>query len=402
MKKKILIVTTISGFLHQFEMNNVKLLQKFGFEVHYASNFQVPIYTYDKAEYDSMGIVTHHVSIERSPKCLKENRDALKQLVHILEEEQISLIHCHTPVGGVLGRLAGQRAAHDVKVIYTAHGFHFYKGASWRNWLIYYRVEKWLARKTDVIITINQEDFYQASKFRMKKNGCVYKIPGVGLDLDRFLPIPEKKAEQRKKLKIAENCFCIVTVASLDNEKNHKTVLQAMSRLSDQKICYLICGDGPQKGYLKDLVQKLHLESQVYFLGFQVHMEELLQAADCFVFPSLREGLGMAALEALACGIPVIAAENRGTREYMRDGENGFLCEGKDAVQFAGAIEKMKSDQILCQRMSAVGRQTAEQFGVTKTEVIMSQVYQQIQGEMRSYEWSRNQYRHGSIQSKSV
>ncbi|MCU6760809.1 GDP-mannose-dependent alpha-(1-6)-phosphatidylinositol monomannoside mannosyltransferase [uncultured Roseburia sp.] len=402
MKEKVLIITTISGFLHQFEMNNVKLLQKAGYEVHYASNFQVPVYTYDETEYESMGIVTHHVPIEKSPRSLKENKEAFRQLVHILEEEQISLIHCHTPMGGVLGRLSGQRAAHNVKVIYTAHGFHFYKGASWKNWLLYYQAERWLARKTDMIITINQEDFNYASEFRLKTNGCVYKIPGVGLDLKRFFPISEKRSVQREKLKIAENCFCIITAASLDVEKNHETVLRAISLIPDKRICYLICGDGPQREYLEKLVRKLHLETQVYFMGFQEHMEELLHASDCFVFPSLREGLGMAALEAMACGLPVIAAGNRGTREYMKNGENGFLCEGEDAGQFARAIETLKADRMLCQRMGAVGRQTAEQFGTAKTEVIMSQVYQRIQGEMKGYEWNRNQYHHGSVQSKGI
>ena len=403
MQKKALILTTVSGFLHQFEMENVRILQTEGYEVHYASNFENPVYTYEKDEYEMMGIITHHIPIAKSPTCLRQNIQALKMLIRLLNKEQIQLLHCHTPVGGVLGRLAGRRADHEVKVIYTAHGFHFYEGASRKNWMLYYRAEKYLARFTDVLVTINQEDYENACKFSLKKGGKVYRIPGVGLDCQRFFPQPDRREEQRKKLNLPPDCFCLMTVASLDPEKNQETVLRAMDQLKDPNIRYLICGDGPERKHLERLTEELELTSSVSFLGFQEKIEELLQAADCFVFPSLREGLGMAALEALACKVPVIAADNRGTREYMRDGENGWVCQGTDADQYAQAIRRMIQQPELRTQMGACGVKTAAEFERSKTEAIMKQVYKNVQEERGIYGLdTEDQYHHGSIQSKSI
>ncbi len=402
MKKRALIISTVCGFLWQFERNDVRLLQENGYEIHYASNFGNPVYTYDKNAYDRMGIITHHIPIQKSPGCWKENRKALKVLTEIIKKENIQLIHCHTPMGGVLGRLAGKRAGTGVYVIYTAHGFHFYQGAPRKNWLFYFRAEKFLARMTDGIVTINQEDYENARKFHMKKNGKVYKIPGVGLDLKKFFPRKNKRAEIRMKYSIPEDAFCMVTAANLDPEKNHDTVLKALAQRNDKQIYYVICGNGPEKQSLQDLTKQYGLEGQVYFLGFQEHMEDVLQAADVFVFPSLREGLGMAALEALACGIPVIAADNRGTREYMKNGKNGYLCEGTNVYQYAQAIKKLKENPDLREKMGEAGCETAQRFALSQTELVMRQVYRDAERSVERYEWNTDQYHHGSVQSKSV
>ncbi len=403
MRKKALILTTVSGFLHQFERENVRLLQEEGYEVHYASNFTHPVYTYEKDEYETMGIIPHHIPIEKSPARLHRNGQALKMLIRLLDKEQIQLLHCHTPMGGVLGRLSGKRADHEVKVIYTAHGFHFYEGASRKNWMLYYHAEKYLARYTDVLVTINQEDYENACKFSLKTGGKVYQIPGVGLDCQRFFLQPDRREEQRKKLNLSPDCFCLMTVASLDPEKNQETILRAMALLKDPQIRYLICGDGPEREHLERLTAEWGLTSRVFFLGFQTKIEDLLQAADCFVFPSLREGLGMAALEALACGVPVIAADNRGTREYMKNGENGWICQGTDAVQYAEAVRRLKSQPILQKKMGVCGEKTALKFEKSKTEAIMKQIYRTIQEESGAYGLdTEDQYHHGSVQSKSV
>lgn len=402
MRKKALIISTVCGFLWQFERNNVQLLQERGYEIHYASNFDNPVYTYDKNEYERMGIIIHHIPVQKSPGCWKENRKALNILTEIIKKENIQLIHCHTPMGGVLGRLAGKRAGTGVYVIYTAHGFHFYRGASRKNWLFYFRAEKFLARMTDAIVTINREDYENARKFHMKKDGKVYKIPGVGLDLKKFFPQQSKKADIRMKYHIPKDAFCIITAANLDPEKNHETVLKALAQRNDKQIFYAICGNGPEKQRLQDLTKQYGLEERVLFLGFQEHMEELLQAADVFAFPSLREGLGMAALEALACGIPVIAADNRGTREYMEDGINGFLCEGTNVHAYAKAIKELKENPGLREKMGEAGCRTAQKFAVSQTELVMKKVYRDAERSDEGYEWNRDQYHHGSVQSKSI
>lgn len=186
--KKALILTTTSGFLSQFELNNVRILQEKGYQVHYATNFGVPVYEVKDKTLVNMGVILHHISIEKSPSRIKKNIWAYKELKRIIDREEIDVVHCHNPVGGLLGRLAAHMSKRKPYVIYTAHGFHFFAGAPKKNWILYYPVEKYLARFTDIIITINHEDYDRASKFKYKKDGHAAIIPGVGVDTTRYTP----------------------------------------------------------------------------------------------------------------------------------------------------------------------------------------------------------------------
>ena len=165
MTHKVLIVTTVSGFLWQFEKNTVEILKSRNAQIHYASNFENPAYVFDQGYFEDKGIVTHPIPIQKSPYQIKENFRALKSLIKIIEKEEIDTLHCHTPVGAVLGRLAARLSKRKVTVIYTAHGFHFYKGAGLKNWLLYYQAERFLARYTDILVTINREDEKRARSF---------------------------------------------------------------------------------------------------------------------------------------------------------------------------------------------------------------------------------------------
>ena len=166
--KKALIVTHVSGFVPQFEMNNVKLLQELGYEVHYASNFNNVSYGTDNSRLEGTGIVCHQVDFARSPFEFRNNRSAYRQLKQVMREQHFELVHCHTPVGGVYARLAARKhRKNGTRVIYTAHGFHFYKGAPLKFWLVAYPMEWLLAHVTDTLITINEEDFINAQKLRL-------------------------------------------------------------------------------------------------------------------------------------------------------------------------------------------------------------------------------------------
>lgn len=384
-EKKVLFIATVGGFLTQFELNNVFLLQKLGYEVHSAANYREPVYRVKKQKLKDMGVILHHVDMEKSPYMWKQNRKALKQLCDIIRREKISLLHCHTPVGGLLGRLAGMLCREEKpKVIYTAHGFHFYKGAPWRNWLIYYSAERLLARCTDVLITINEEDYRRAKRFPLRRGGEAYKIPGEGLQRERFVPVTEeRKKELRRQLGVEEDVFFLLSVGELSGNKNHREIIRLLPeirrRLGGRKLLYGICGDGFYREDLSGLAEKLELQETVKLYGYQPDVQEYLACADCLVFPSVREGLGMAALEAMSMGIPVIASDNRGTREYMKDGCNGYVCSVKKPEEFAEAIEKMcrlpASERAA---MGEEGRRTAEKFDVRNTAAIMSGVYEAV------------------------
>lgn len=382
--KHALIITTIGGFLPQFEMNDVKILQENGYTVHYASNFENLVYDIDVKKLREMGLVLHHIDICKSPFRVIKNVGACLKLKKIIKKEQIGLIHCHNPMGGVVGRLAALIGGRRICVIYTAHGFHFYKGAPKKNWLLYYTAERFLAHFTDRLITINSEDYENAKRFELRSGGKVEYIPGVGVDIAKFRKIEELRIAKRRELAVPEGALHVVSVGELNENKNHMAVIRAIARLGGNDIYYSICGSGPLEAYLQEEIEALGLRQRVRLLGYRTDVEEVLQSADCFVFPSKREGLGIAAIEALACEVPLIAADNRGTREYARDGRNGIVCDANSGQDFADAICRLKKSEALRQQLAEGCRRTAEHFSIEATDKIMRRIYGEV-----DREWSR-------------
>lgn len=375
--KYALLITSVGGFISQFEMNDVKLLREYGFCVHYASNFSRPVYRIDEEKLAHNGVILHQIVLRKSPFQLLENGRAIWQLSEIIDQEKIDLIHCHTPMGGVAARLAAYMSKRNPYVIYTAHGFHFYHGAPLRNWILYYTAERFLARYTDQLITINREDYLRAKTFRLKRGGSVAQIHGVGVDFDRFQERAELRAAMRHRLEIPERGFHIVSAAELNKNKNQKTIIQSVAALDDSDIYYSICGGGPGEETLRRSIAELGLDGRVRLLGYRDDLDAVLQSADCFAFPSFREGLGVAAIEALACGIPVLAADNRGTREYMKDGVNGIVCKAGDVGAFAQAIKRLKTDERFRRELSRNCRSSVyPQFSMEDVDWRMRRIYQ--------------------------
>lgn len=378
--KKALIITTISGFVPQFEMNNVSLLQEMGYEVHYASNFNRPVYDFDKELFQQWGIITHPLFIEKSPVHVIKNCRALRQLKNLLEKERFDLVHCHNPMGGVLGRLAGSLFSPESVILYTAHGFHFYKKAPWRNWLLFYPAERALARLTDILITINEEDFERACRFRLRNKaaarGSVWKIPGIGLDVSRFQPAEGMRQERKRELGFPSDCFLLLSVGELNRNKNHRAVIRALSRMEQRDVCYGICGRGNGKKALETLIAKEGLQDRVKLLGYRKDIERVLPAADCFLFPSRREGFGMAAVEAMAAGLALITSDCRGTREYMKDGVTGIVCRKNRPESYAEAVQRLRGAPEKRREMGCASRERALLFSRTATESVMRRVYE--------------------------
>lgn len=376
--KRALIVTTIGGFLPQFEMNDARILQAYGLEVQYASNFRKPVYELNMEALHELGVKTHPISVEKSPLHVFRNVKAFFQVRKLIDQEEIDLIHCHNPMGGVIARLAAATSRRKPKVIYTAHGFHFYEGAPVLNWLLYYPAERFLAHFTDALITINREDERLARCFNLKSRRSVFLIHGVGVDMTRFSPKPEERDPMRERLCIPKDAFHIVTAAELNQNKNQITVIRAIAKLKDPLIYYSICGKGPCWDELQNEIDSLGLHDRVRLLGYRYDMADVLQSADCFAFPSHREGLGIAAVEALACGIPVVAADNRGTREYMRDRVNGLVCEAADPESFAAAIHELKSDRVIYEKLKPQCRDSAASFAIEDTDKKMRSIYREV------------------------
>lgn len=373
--KKALIVTTVSGFVPQFEMNNVRLLQERGYEVHYAANYNTPVYG-DNSRLEGTGIIRHQVDFVKSPFSLS-NIKVYRQLNAVVKElsrdGELKIIHCHTPMGGAMARLVGKGLRKDgTKIIYTAHGFHFFKGADKLNWLVYYTAEKWLSRYTDVLITINREDHRAAKSFHMKK---LAYIPGVGMDLEKIEAIPCEREAVRNELGLSGDDYCLASVGELSDRKNHRIVIEAMAEIPDKNIKYVICGSGANDAMLKELAKTLGVDKKVIFAGYRTDAVRVLKAMDAFVFPSLQEGLPVALMEAMAAGLPVIASKIRGNEDLV-DSTSGILVPSSDKASYVAAIKTISS--YTDEQLSGVrehNKLVLGNFTLEKVEKIMKKVY---------------------------
>lgn len=373
--KKVLFVTGTAGFLSQFELSDVRILKSMGYEIHYATNFGMPVYEVKDKTLSDLEVVLHHISIRKSPLKLKENIWAYRELVRIIDRHGIDIVHCHNPIGGALGRLAAHYSERKPYVIYTCHGFHFFTGAPKHYWLMYYPAEKMLARMTDMLITINHEDQDRAEKFHYRDGGEAKRIHSVGLDTQVFMPNDAVRPIMRERLGIPDDAFHIITAGELNKNKNQAVVIKALARLNNPNIIYTICGAGPSESELRKLIHKYKLENQVRMVGYRNDMDMVLQSGDAFAFPSKREGMGMAALEALASGLPVVAADNRGTREYMIDGVNGYVCKENSVDEYIEAIQKLIDNRDNAQLMGQTGITIAKKFDINTVNGRMRELY---------------------------
>ncbi len=354
--KKVLIVAHVSDFLPKFELNNVRSLQEMGYEVHYASNFNNVNYEMDRSDMEDRGIVCHHVDFVRSPYCFRKHKEVCRQLKELMDKEGFALLHCHTPVGAALARhVAGRYRKSGLKIIYTAHGFHFYKGAPLKYWLIFYPIERMLAKKTDVLITINTEDFMRAKRFCRHMKTRVEHLPGVGRDIDYWsgkgleTGVKEQiRKEIRKELRVSDSEQMLLSVGELIPRKNHEAVIRALKeeeKLQHADYKYFICGQGVLQEYLQQLIDKLGLADKVILLGYRKDIRKMLYGADLFVFPSKQEGLPIALLEALAAGVKVRASDIRGNRDLI-----GLSMEELKEYDCKNVMKKMEEIYRSCQR----------------------------------------------------
>jgi glycosyltransferase involved in cell wall biosynthesis len=367
--KKILIVSTVSRQFYLFEQGNIEVLKSLGYEIHAAAN-----YSDANERLDSLDIIRHHFDIERSPFSLK-NIKAYRQLKRLMESEKFDVVHCHSPMGGVLSRLAA-KAVGIPNVIYTAHGFHFYKGAPLINWLLYYPVEKFLSRFTDVLITINKEDYRRAQKF--KANRVVY-VPGIGVNTNKFKHVNIDRDKKREELGISKDTIVILSIGELIKRKNHETALRAIAEINNNnKLVYLICGSGELDTYLKDLAKSLGIENIVRFLGFRNDIPEICIASDIFLFPSFQEGLPVSVMEAMAAGLPVVCSNIRGNTDLIYNGVGGYLINPDDVDGFMKAILELKNNPDIRRSFGVNNSKKVEKFSKETVKKEISKIYREV------------------------
>ena len=365
-KKKVLFTATVvKTHINVFHLPYLKWFKEQGYEVHVAAkndfvNEPCIIPNCDKF-YD--------INFARFPFS-KANIKAYKQLKTIITENNYDIIHCHTPVASVLTRLAA-RNCKNTTVIYTAHGFHFFKGAPLLNWLIYYPVERFCAKFTDKLIIINQEDYERAQHFSLRNEGKIYYVPGVGIDIDKIKNTKVNIEQKKKELGIPENIPVFLSVGELNKNKNHIVVLNALNKIKDRQYIYLICGRGVLKEYLEIKIKELNLKNKVKLIGYRSDVKEILKIADLFIFPSKREGLPVALIEAMAADLPAIASNVRGNRDLISK-ENLFKSDDVDTL--VKLIEK-QLDNFRNNKNSKVEYKDLKQYSLQNVLTLMAEIY---------------------------
>lgn len=298
------------------------------------------------------------------------------QLSKRLSEKDYDLVHCHSPIGAALCRLAFRRS--KTKVIYTAHGFHFYDGAPLKNWLIFYPVEKILARYTDILITINQEDYERAETFNVRDK--VVKVNGVGIDTSKF---KEKNYEKKNlqllnDLNLSENDVILTSVGQLSKRKNHRVVIEALAKLQNRKIKYLIVGEGELRNELSHLIKENNLDNEVILLGFRSDIDQILGITDIFVLPSLQEGLPVSLMEAMGTGLPCIVSDIRGNRDLIQDEVGGYLFSPNDNIKLSILIDKLISNKNLRLEYGINNLEKIDEFSLPNINRFMNKLYENI------------------------
>ncbi|XJS10992.1 glycosyltransferase family 4 protein [Aerococcaceae bacterium WGS1372] len=375
--KKMLMLSSVASMIDQFNMNNIAILHDLDVEVHVAANFIHGNSTSDekvqrfKEQLKQENIPSFQIDFTRNMLRLDHHVQAFKQLSDLIKREQYDFIHCHSPIGGAIGRIVAKM--HNVPIIYTAHGFHFYNDSSLMSWLIYYPIEKILSRYTDTLITINEEDYRRASKFQAKN--CIY-VPGVGIDLEKFSANrPVNEQVRQEFLTTDETDFVILSVGELNKNKNHQVIIKALSNMNNPKVSFIHCGQGELEDELKDLAKQLGVSKQVKFLGFRDDILDIYAASDLFVFPSFREGLPVSLMEAIASGLPVIVSKIRGNEDLVENELGGFLFNPDNDKQLLDAVLTMYENPQLCQDQVNYNLTMIKKFSTTRVNEMMEQLY---------------------------
>lgn len=380
--KKILFITNIAGKrINTFSLASINVSNKNGLEFHIAGNFKNSSEEQQRKDEEKYKIKIHQIDFERSPLHL-QNIKAFKQLINLMRKEKFDIVHCNTPVGGVYGRVAAKICGIK-KVIYQAHGFHFYKGASKLNWLVYYPIEKILAHLTDALITINFEDYNISKKFKLRNRGKSYYVPGVGFDIEANKKINASNTKIREKLGLSIDDIVCISAGELNNNKNNIIILEALNMLKNSKIHYLLCGVGNLKEKLFQYSLENNLEKNVHFLGYRDDVKELLKVSDIFIMPSFREGLSRSIMEAMASGLPCVVSNIRGNRDLIENEKGGFLVNPTDSEEFAKKINLLVNNSELREKMKNYNLERIKSFDIKIVEKELEKIYKGELGEVK-------------------
>ena len=379
MNKNILFLATVPSMIISFNMRNIKMLQNMGYKIHVACNYQEKSAWTDEQLQEFKTILTendvtmHQIDFPRKPYHPISLLKSYIQTRKLLKQNAFVMMHNQSCVSGILGRIAAKK--YKMKILHTEHGFYYFKGSPLFNWIFY--PFDWLCSWfTDAIVTINKDDTAFAEKY-MKTKKVVY-IPGVGIDTEYYLNTQIDVNEIRQQNGIPKDAFIVLSVGELNSNKNHSTILKAISTLREKNIYYVVCGEGAERSNLILLAEQLGMKERFILAGQRKNVNEFYKIADVFAFPSKREGLGLAAIEAMASGLPLVTSNKNGINDYAENRKTGFMCEPDDVKGFSEAILSFYKSSDLRSKMSTYNIIKAREFSEEKTDEIMSNLYKEI------------------------
>lgn len=398
-QKSVLMVASVASMIDQFNIPNIKLLIRMGYDVDVATNFvEGSTCTDEKIQellklLDELQVDCYQIDFTRKAVDIKTNIKAFRQLDDVVRGKSVpvnkiryhqinkqkgyTFVHTHSPIGGAIGRIVAKK--YHLKTMYTAHGFHFYKGAPIRNWFFFYPIERELSWITDVLITINHEDYKRAKK-EFHAKSTVY-IPGVGVDTKKNINNLMDPEEKRKELGILPDEILLLSVGELIPRKNHEVVIRALAKIQNSKLHYIIAGKGELEMKLKELVRVLGVTGQVHFLGFRTDVSDLYQVADLFLLPSHQEGLSMALMEAIICGTPVACSNIRGNTDLIRNKKYLFNENSVDDVVrvLSPLIISREQTASYSKRSVEVNMRRLKDYRLDSVEKLMEMEYQRME-----------------------
>ncbi|MEH7116829.1 glycosyltransferase family 4 protein [Neobacillus vireti] len=370
---KVLVTAHLGRHFRIFGHYDYKVLLSMGHEVHIAANFSNEI-----DEFSDPDVIQHQIDFDRNPFS-KNNLMAKKQLEKLFNEQYFDMIHCQSPSGGAITRLAARKTRKKgTKIIYTAHGFHFFKGSPKKNWLIYFNIEKFLSYFTDTIITINDEDFKVAKDALPVKN--VRYIHGIGIDLEKFKPqTNEIKTSLRKEYGYNDEDFILIYAGELSHRKHQDLIIDAISLLKSKipNIKVLLAGVGILEEQYKQQVLNLGLEENINFLQYRKDIKNLMLISDLAVSASRQEGLPVNVMEAMATGLPLVVTNCRGNRDLVKNNIGGYVLEINDVKGFSDAIKNLYFSKELREKLSQANLEIINDYSLVKVRKEMIEIYQE-------------------------
>lgn len=368
--KKILVVTTTDNMIWQFLIPHIQHLQSLGNTVECVC--AKTGFWFDELA-TKYNFVMHEINFTRNPISLR-NLKGFNSLCKLQKENNYNLIYCQQPVGGVMGRKLGKKF--KLPVIYTAHGFHFFKGNNPLKNVIFKTIEKHYAKYTTALITINEEDFQACQNWKAKQK---FKINGIGVDLTKY-KVPENfdKKKFREEIGFNENDFIVTSIGELNKNKNTLMLLEVFKNIKNENIKYLICGQGPLKKEYEKYIAENNLQNRVKMVGFRKDIPNILSATDLYIMPSFREGLSKSMMEAMCFGLPVVASKIRGNIDLLGTEEGGLLCNPKNNEKFNFAIENLFNSPKLCRQFGERNTEFVKNFDINVVLKQMEKIYMRI------------------------